>query len=234
MRRAESSRRRMHGAHAIVAPAKCPRSARGAPVLPSSAWLLIGLIHRVGPPGARVAAAAVRRGAGRVRLLADRAFRCAGRRDPAVLAAPRPGRRHLRGRDRREHLRRHRRRRPVAAASARSRSPAICPSSASIIWALLRLPSWQRTRGDWIRFGLDACVVLVTGGTFVWYFSMKQPRDLDGTDRHLRRDVRNHDRRPGLGGHLREGRVRRRRPARPAAPCASSPPAARPARWSAG
>jgi diguanylate cyclase (GGDEF)-like protein len=42
-----------------------------------------------------------------------------------------------------------------------------------IIWSLLRLPSWQRTRADWIRFGLDACVVLVTSGTFVWHFSMK-------------------------------------------------------------
>src|SRR5689334_12846890 len=27
---------------------------------------------------------------------------------------------------------------------------------ASAMWALLRLPSWQRSRGDWIRFGLDS------------------------------------------------------------------------------
>jgi diguanylate cyclase (GGDEF)-like protein len=40
-----------------------------------------------------------------------------------------------------------------------------------VIWALLRLPSWQRTRSDWIRFGLDACVVLVATGTFAWHFS---------------------------------------------------------------
>ncbi|GIF00637.1 putative bifunctional diguanylate cyclase/phosphodiesterase [Paractinoplanes rishiriensis] len=42
-----------------------------------------------------------------------------------------------------------------------------------VMWALLRLPSWQRTRGDWIRFGLDTCVVLVTSGAFVWHFSIR-------------------------------------------------------------
>ena len=43
-----------------------------------------------------------------------------------------------------------------------------------VLWALLRLPSWRRTRGDWIRFGLDACVVLVTSGAFVWHFSLRE------------------------------------------------------------
>ncbi len=42
-----------------------------------------------------------------------------------------------------------------------------------VIWALLRLPSWQRTRSDWARFGLDTCVVLVAGGAFVWQFSIR-------------------------------------------------------------
>ena len=42
-----------------------------------------------------------------------------------------------------------------------------------MLWALLRLPSWQRTRSDWVRFGLDACVVLVTSGSFLWYFSIR-------------------------------------------------------------
>ncbi|WP_246613461.1 putative bifunctional diguanylate cyclase/phosphodiesterase [Paractinoplanes bogorensis] len=42
-----------------------------------------------------------------------------------------------------------------------------------VIWALLRLPSWQRTRGDWVRFLLDSCVVLVAGGAFVWQFSIR-------------------------------------------------------------
>jgi diguanylate cyclase (GGDEF)-like protein len=40
------------------------------------------------------------------------------------------------------------------------------------IWALLRLPAWQRTRADWARFALDACVVLVTTSAFVWHFSL--------------------------------------------------------------
>jgi diguanylate cyclase (GGDEF)-like protein len=43
-----------------------------------------------------------------------------------------------------------------------------------VLWALLRLPSWQRTRADWIRFGLDACVVLVTSGAFAWQFSLRE------------------------------------------------------------
>lgn len=40
------------------------------------------------------------------------------------------------------------------------------------IWALLRLPAWQRSRADWARFALDACVVLVTTSAFVWHFSL--------------------------------------------------------------
>ncbi|MET3430506.1 diguanylate cyclase (GGDEF)-like protein [Actinoplanes tereljensis] len=31
-----------------------------------------------------------------------------------------------------------------------------------MMWAMLRLPVWQRTRGDWTRFGLDAGVLLIT------------------------------------------------------------------------
>ncbi|MEV4347013.1 bifunctional diguanylate cyclase/phosphodiesterase [Actinoplanes sp. NPDC049596] len=42
-----------------------------------------------------------------------------------------------------------------------------------VIWAMLRLPSWQRTRSDWIRFGLDTCVVLAAGGAFVWQFLIR-------------------------------------------------------------
>ena len=42
------------------------------------------------------------------------------------------------------------------------------------IWALLRLPAWQRSGSDWIRFGLDAGVVLVTSGVFVWHFSLRE------------------------------------------------------------
>ncbi|WP_250005184.1 bifunctional diguanylate cyclase/phosphodiesterase [Actinoplanes sp. M2I2] len=42
-----------------------------------------------------------------------------------------------------------------------------------VIWALLRLPSWQRSRADWIRFALDACMVLVTVGALVWHLSLR-------------------------------------------------------------
>jgi diguanylate cyclase (GGDEF)-like protein len=43
-----------------------------------------------------------------------------------------------------------------------------------VLWALLRLPSWQRSRSDWTRFGLDACVVLVTSSAFLWHFSLRE------------------------------------------------------------
>ncbi|MCO8277101.1 bifunctional diguanylate cyclase/phosphodiesterase [Actinoplanes sp. TRM 88003] len=42
-----------------------------------------------------------------------------------------------------------------------------------VIFALLRLPSWQRTHGDRVRFALDSCVVLVAGAAFVWQFSIR-------------------------------------------------------------
>ncbi|GAA2647162.1 putative bifunctional diguanylate cyclase/phosphodiesterase [Paractinoplanes durhamensis] len=42
-----------------------------------------------------------------------------------------------------------------------------------IMWALLRLPSWQRSRSDWLRFGIDACVVLITVAAFGWRFSLR-------------------------------------------------------------
>ncbi|GAA2624763.1 hypothetical protein Adu01nite_68960 [Paractinoplanes durhamensis] len=39
--------------------------------------------------------------------------------------------------------------------------------------AMLRLTSWQRTRPEWIRFGLDATIVLVTVGLLVWHYSLR-------------------------------------------------------------
>ncbi|GAA0577563.1 bifunctional diguanylate cyclase/phosphodiesterase [Paractinoplanes ferrugineus] len=42
------------------------------------------------------------------------------------------------------------------------------------LWALLRLPSWQRTRSDWLRFSLDTCIVLVATSVFVWHFSLRE------------------------------------------------------------
>ncbi|WP_250006567.1 bifunctional diguanylate cyclase/phosphodiesterase [Actinoplanes sp. M2I2] len=46
-----------------------------------------------------------------------------------------------------------------------------------VIWALLRLPTWQRSRGDLVRFALDACVILVAATAFVWQFSLRGHRD---------------------------------------------------------
>jgi diguanylate cyclase (GGDEF)-like protein len=48
---------------------------------------------------------------------------------------------------------------------------------ALVMWALLRLPTWQRSRNDWVRFGLDACVILITSGVFVWHFSVRRLGD---------------------------------------------------------
>jgi diguanylate cyclase (GGDEF)-like protein len=45
-----------------------------------------------------------------------------------------------------------------------------------VIWALLRLPSWQRSRSDWIRFGIDGWIVLLTVGAVVWHFSLSDHR----------------------------------------------------------
>ncbi|WP_157442080.1 putative bifunctional diguanylate cyclase/phosphodiesterase [Actinoplanes awajinensis] len=41
------------------------------------------------------------------------------------------------------------------------------------MWALLRLPSWQRGRGDWIRFGLDSGIVMLTVGAVVWNLTLR-------------------------------------------------------------
>ncbi|WP_190256067.1 diguanylate cyclase domain-containing protein, partial [Dactylosporangium sucinum] len=42
-----------------------------------------------------------------------------------------------------------------------------------VLWALLRLPTRSRSRGDWLRLGLDAATVLVCSGTFLWYFVLR-------------------------------------------------------------
>ncbi|MFI5952900.1 putative bifunctional diguanylate cyclase/phosphodiesterase [Cryptosporangium sp. NPDC051539] len=44
---------------------------------------------------------------------------------------------------------------------------------AVVLWALLRLPPWQRSRSDWIRFGLDACMVLITVAALLWHLSLR-------------------------------------------------------------
>jgi diguanylate cyclase (GGDEF)-like protein len=42
------------------------------------------------------------------------------------------------------------------------------------IWALLRLPTWQRTRRDWFRFALDAGILLLANGAFIWHYSLRK------------------------------------------------------------
>ncbi|WP_051808914.1 putative bifunctional diguanylate cyclase/phosphodiesterase [Actinoplanes subtropicus] len=39
-----------------------------------------------------------------------------------------------------------------------------------MVWALLRLPAWRHTRGDWARFALDAGVLVITCGGFLWRY----------------------------------------------------------------
>ncbi|BBH63463.1 hypothetical protein ACTI_01480 [Actinoplanes sp. OR16] len=43
---------------------------------------------------------------------------------------------------------------------------------AMILWTLLRLPTWQRSRSDWIRFALDTGIVALTGGVLIWHFTL--------------------------------------------------------------
>ncbi|GAA2390212.1 diguanylate cyclase domain-containing protein [Dactylosporangium salmoneum] len=42
-----------------------------------------------------------------------------------------------------------------------------------VLWALLRLPTRSRSRGDWLRLGLDAATVLVCSATFLWHFVLR-------------------------------------------------------------
>ncbi|GAA2537224.1 bifunctional diguanylate cyclase/phosphodiesterase [Winogradskya consettensis] len=42
------------------------------------------------------------------------------------------------------------------------------------IWALLRLPVWERSRAEWIRFWLDTGIILITTGILVWHFSLRR------------------------------------------------------------
>ena len=43
---------------------------------------------------------------------------------------------------------------------------------AVVLTALLRLPTWQRGRGDWLRFALDTGIVLITAGVLLWHYSL--------------------------------------------------------------
>ncbi|WP_045743135.1 putative bifunctional diguanylate cyclase/phosphodiesterase [Actinoplanes rectilineatus] len=44
-------------------------------------------------------------------------------------------------------------------------------STVVVMWTLLRLPAWQRSSGDWLRFGLDTGIVLLTGSVLIWHLS---------------------------------------------------------------
>jgi diguanylate cyclase (GGDEF)-like protein len=40
-----------------------------------------------------------------------------------------------------------------------------------VLWSLLRLPTWQRSIGDWLRFGLDTGVIVLTVGVLIWHWA---------------------------------------------------------------
>jgi diguanylate cyclase (GGDEF)-like protein len=40
-----------------------------------------------------------------------------------------------------------------------------------VLWALLRLPTWQRSTGDWLRFGLDTGIIVLTVGVLIWHWA---------------------------------------------------------------
>ncbi|GAA4260084.1 diguanylate cyclase domain-containing protein [Dactylosporangium darangshiense] len=42
-----------------------------------------------------------------------------------------------------------------------------------VLWALLRLPARSRSRGDWLRLGLDGATVLVCSASFLWHFVLR-------------------------------------------------------------
>jgi diguanylate cyclase (GGDEF)-like protein len=42
-----------------------------------------------------------------------------------------------------------------------------------VLWALLSLPTRPRSRGDWLRLGLDAATVLVCSASFLWHFVLR-------------------------------------------------------------
>jgi diguanylate cyclase len=46
-----------------------------------------------------------------------------------------------------------------------------------VLWGLLRLPTRSRSRGDWLRLGLDAATVLVCSATFLWKFVLEPMSD---------------------------------------------------------
>ncbi|MGI5186017.1 diguanylate cyclase domain-containing protein [Dactylosporangium sp. CA-152071] len=46
-----------------------------------------------------------------------------------------------------------------------------------VLWGLLRLPTRSRSRGDWLRLGLDAATVLVCSATFLWQFVLEPISD---------------------------------------------------------
>ncbi|MER7007472.1 hypothetical protein ABT297_31120, partial [Dactylosporangium sp. NPDC000555] len=43
-----------------------------------------------------------------------------------------------------------------------------------MLWGLLRIPAARRTRGQWLRFGLDSATVIVTVLTFAWHFLFRR------------------------------------------------------------
>ncbi|GAA3266166.1 bifunctional diguanylate cyclase/phosphodiesterase [Dactylosporangium vinaceum] len=49
-----------------------------------------------------------------------------------------------------------------------------------LLWAMFRIPGAPRTRGEWLRFGLDCGTVLVTVATFAWHFLLSDWQSWSG------------------------------------------------------
>ncbi|BEL12666.1 bifunctional diguanylate cyclase/phosphodiesterase [Actinoplanes sichuanensis] len=43
-----------------------------------------------------------------------------------------------------------------------------------VMWALLRLPTWHRSSGDWLRFGLDTGIIVLTVGVLIWHWTLSR------------------------------------------------------------
>ncbi|MFG2044721.1 putative bifunctional diguanylate cyclase/phosphodiesterase [Dactylosporangium sp. NPDC048998] len=49
-----------------------------------------------------------------------------------------------------------------------------------MLWGLLRIPAARRTRGEWLRFGLDSATVIVAVLTFAWHFLLRHWNEWSG------------------------------------------------------
>ncbi|WP_432991057.1 putative bifunctional diguanylate cyclase/phosphodiesterase [Dactylosporangium sp. CA-233914] len=51
---------------------------------------------------------------------------------------------------------------------------------AMLLWAMVRIPGHRRSRGEWLRFGLDSATVVVAVLTFAWHFVLRNWHEWSG------------------------------------------------------